>query len=45
MSEYTDDILQGIFCFTCGSFISPEAVGYPRNCESCPSIEEEEDLV
>lgn len=34
MSDYTDDVLDGLFCEECGEFLE-EAVGYPRKCKGC----------
>jgi hypothetical protein len=37
MGDIADMILDGILCETCGGLIGdvPEAVGYPRQCDSC----------
>ena len=40
MSQTVEDILNGLICQVCGSFMDDfEAPGYPRTCEDC---EEEE---
>ncbi|MGG5376001.1 hypothetical protein IGI57_002508 [Enterococcus sp. DIV0213j] len=30
-----EDILDGLFCESCGSYIDGEAPGFPRYCEDC----------
>jgi len=34
MGDAAEMVLDGILCQVCGEYIG-EAVGYPRNCESC----------
>ena len=34
MSDYTDDVLDGLMCEICGVFMG-ESVGYPRKCQTC----------
>ncbi len=38
MSEFTEAILDGIFCELCGVVIDFEAPGHPRRCEDCPPV-------
>ena len=35
MSEFTEMIVEGILCETCGVFIEGDPPGHPRNCEDC----------
>lgn len=34
MSEYTDDMLDGVFCECCGEYLG-EGYGAPRRCRIC----------
>ena len=43
MSQTVDDMLSGLICQVCGSFMDDfEAPGYPRTCEDCLEMEEED---
>lgn len=42
MGEVADLVLGGILCQTCGTFISPVDVGFPRDCIDCIKEEDEE---
>lgn len=38
MSDYTDDVLDGLYCELCGECME-ECVGYPRKCSACEKDE------
>ena len=43
MSQTVDDMLSGLICQVCGTFMDDfEASGYPRTCEDCLEMEEED---
>lgn len=43
MSQTVDDMLSGLICQVCGTFMDDfEAPGYPRICEDCLEMEEED---
>lgn len=35
MGDYTEMVLDGVICESCGCFIEAEFCGYPRKCEEC----------
>lgn len=41
MSDYTDAMLDGVFCQMCGEYIG-DGCGFPRSCPTC-ALEESED--
>jgi hypothetical protein len=43
MSDFTDDVLDGLFCQACGCVVDETAPGYPRNCEPCGGEDDDDD--
>ncbi len=41
MSDYTDDVLEGILCQVCGQYLG-EGNGYPTSCPDCENEEDED---
>ena len=41
MSDYTDDVIDGVFCHMCGEYLG-DGVGYPRGCPGCEPSEAQE---
>ena len=39
MSDFTDDMLNGDYCQTCGEYLG-EGDGYPVTCEECQNEKE-----
>jgi predicted Zn-ribbon and HTH transcriptional regulator len=35
MGEYTDMILEGTLCQSCGGVVEKESMGFPQDCEEC----------
>lgn len=35
MGEIAGQVMEGLLCESCGSFIDGEAPGYPRECDDC----------
>ncbi len=42
MSEFTDDILDGIFCASCGELIDLEGAGHIQYCAYCAQYVDED---
>ena len=42
MSFFEDYVEDGLCCMSCGQVIDYEAVGYPRFCNSCLEVYEQE---
>lgn len=47
MSDFTEGVLEGLFCETCGTVIDMTEPGYPRRCTDCtaPAWREERDAL
>lgn len=35
MGQVADDIIAGLLCEQCGSYIDGDMPGYPRSCDDC----------
>jgi hypothetical protein len=44
MGEIADMILMGFMCQQCGMPIDGDATGYPRCCEDCAAVKENENI-
>lgn len=42
MGSHVDAVLEGVYCELCSVVVDGEAPGYPRICELCEVIDEEE---
>lgn len=43
MSQAVEDMLDGLICQICGQFIDFEASGYPRPCDECEKLGEDDE--
>ncbi len=42
MGEIADAMINGLFCEVCGEYLDGDEPGYPRKCENCTDLEEED---
>lgn len=43
MGEIAEGIINGFWCEICGMMVDGDEPGFPRTCDSCAGVEEEDD--